>query len=169
MVAAEVKKLKGERVERTLRAKINLPVPAYIPPDYVPDDADRLKYYKELMDADEAKTQTILAHLQDLSGPLPQEVKNLTELFRLSARAGAREIYHVDWIDGKLELLFTRRFKMPPNLPGELFNRFGAEHVEFIKSKNGDGLRVEAPAGKSPVPFTQETLSFFENILKPQK
>ena len=169
LVAAEVKKLKGERVERTLRAKINLPVPAYIPPDYVPDDADRLKYYKELMDADEAKTQTILAHLQDLSGPLPQEVKNLTELFRLSARAGALEIYHVDWIDGKLELLFTRRFKMPPNLPGELFNRFGAEQVEFIKSKNGDGLRVEAPAGKSPVPFTQETLSFFENILKPQK
>ena len=169
LVAAEVKKLKGERVERTLRAKINLPVPAYIPPDYVPDDADRLKYYKELMDADEAKTQTILAHLQDLSGPLPQEVKNLTELFRLSARAGALEMYHVDWIDGKLELLFTRRFKMPPNLPGELFNRFGAEHVEFIKSKNGDGLRVEAPAGKSPVPFTQETLSFFENILKPQK
>ena len=169
LVAAEVKKLKGERVERTLRAKINLPVPAYIPPDYVPDDADRLKYYKELMDADEAKTQTILAHLQDLSGPLPDEVKNLTELFRLSARAGALEMYHVDWIDGKLELLFTRRFKMPPNLPGELFNRFGAEHVEFIKSKNGDGLRVEAPAGKSPVPFTQETLSFFENILKPQK
>ena len=169
LVAAEVKKLKGERTERTLRAKINLPVPAYIPPDYVPDDADRLKYYKELMDADEAKTQTILARLQDLSGPLPQEVKNLTELFRLSSRAGALEIYHVDWMDGKLELLFTRRFQMPPNLPGELFNRFGAEHVEFIKSKNGDGLHLAAPDGKDPAAFTREALSFFERILKPQK
>ena len=169
LVAAEVKKLKGERTERTLRAKINLPVPAYIPPDYAPDDADRLKYYKELMDADEAKTQTILARLQDLSGPLPQEVKNLTELFRLSSRAGALEIYHVDWMDGKLELLFTRRFQMPPNLPGELFNRFGAEHVEFIKSKNGDGLHLAAPDGKDPAAFTREALSFFERILKPQK
>lgn len=169
LVAAEVKKLKGERVERVLRAKVNLPVAAYIPPDYVPDDAERLKYYKELMDADDAKTQTILARLQDLSGPLPQEVKNLTELFRLSARAGALEIYHVDWIDGKLELLFTRRFKMPPTLPGELFNRFGAEHVEFVKSKNGDGLHLTAPEGRDPVAFTQETLGFFERILKPQK
>ena len=169
LVAAEVKKLKGQRVERTLRAKVNLPVPAYLPPDYLPDDAERLKYYKELMSADEPQTQQLLAKLQDLSGPLPQEVKNLTELFRLSARAGALEIYHVDWLDGQLELLFTRRFQMPPNLPGELFNRFGTQRVEFVKSKNGDGLRLTAPDGKEPVAFARETLSFFETILKPQK
>ena len=169
LVAAEVKKLKGQRVERTLRAKVNLPVPAYLPPDYLPDDAERLKYYKELMSADEPQTQQLLAKLQDLSGPLPQEVKNLTELFRLSARAGALEIYHVDWLDGQLELLFTRRFQMPPNLPGELFNRFGTQRVEFVKSKNGDGLRLSAPNGKEPVAFARETLSFFETILKPQK
>lgn len=156
-------------MERNLRAKVNLPVAAYIPPDYVPDDAERLKYYKELMSADEAKTKTILAKLQDLSGPLPQEVKNLTELFALSARAGALEMYHVDWLDGQLELLFTKRFQMPPNLPGELFNRFGAQNVEFIKSKNGDGLRLSAPDGKDPVLFARETICFFERILKQEK
>lgn len=169
LVAAEVKKLKGERVERNLRAKVNLPVAAYIPPDYIPDDAERLKYYKELMSADDAKTQTILARLADLSGPVPPEVMNLTELFRLSARAGQLDIYHVDWLDGQLELLFTRHFKMPPTLPGELFNRFGPQGVEFVKSKNGDGLRLSAPKGKDPAAFARETLSFFERILKPQK
>lgn len=169
LVAAEVKKLKGERPERNLRAKVSLPVPAYIPPDYVPDDAERLKYYKELMSADEAKAQTVLARLADLSGPVPPEVLNLTELFRLSARAGRLEIYHVDWLDGQLELLFTRHFQMPPTLPGELFNRFGPQGVEFVKSKNGDGLRLTAPQGKDPAAFARETLSFFERILKPQK
>ena len=169
LVAAEVKKLKGERVERNLRAKVNLPVAAYIPPDYVPDDAERLKFYKELMSADEAKTQQILAKLQDLSGPLPPEVIQLTELFRLSARAGALEIYHMDWLDGQLELLFTRRFKMPASLPGELFNRFGPERVEFVKSKNGDGLRLSAPAGQAPVAFAREVIGFFEGILKAKK
>ncbi|OUO56196.1 transcription-repair coupling factor [Candidatus Avelusimicrobium gallicola] len=169
LVAAEVKKLKGERVERNLHAKVNLPVAAYIPPDYIPDDADRLRYYKELMSADETKTQALLAKLKDLSGPLPPEVVHLAELFRMSARAGALEIYHVDWLDGQLELLFTRRFKMPPTLPGELFNRFGADRVEFVKSKNGDGLRLTAPAGKDPVAFAREVLLFFEQILKPQK
>lgn len=169
LVSAEVKKLKGERVERILRAKVNLPVAAYLPPDYVPDEAERLKFYKELMDADEAKTKQILAKLQDLSGPLPPEVKQLTELFALSRRAGALEIYHVDWVEGALELLFTRRFKMPPTFPGELFNRFGAERVEFIKNKNGDGLRLYPQPGKEPVAFAKEVLAFFETLLKPEK
>ncbi len=169
LVAAEVKKLKGERVERTLRAKINLPVSAYIPPDYIPDEADRLRYYKELMSADEEKTKIILAKLQDLSGPLPEEIQNLTKLFQLSSRAGALEIYHMDWVDGKLELLFTRRFQMPPGLPGELFNRFGADRVEFIKSKNGDGIRIVAPTGQDTVSFARESICFFESILNPQK
>ncbi len=169
LVAAEVKKLKGERPERALQTKINLPVTAYIPPDYLPDAAERLKFYKELMNADMPKTQLILNKLQDLSGPIPPEVKKLTELFQLSSRAGKMEIYYLDWQDGQLELLFTRNFCMPPTLPGELFNRFGMSHVKFIKSKNGDGLRLTAPAGKEPVAFAQETISFFETILKPQK
>ena len=169
LVAAEVKKLKGERVERRLRAKINLPVSAYIPPDYLPDEAERLRYYKELMEADAAKTQQILSKLQDLSGPLPEEVKNLAELFHLSTRCGNLEIYHMDWLEGQLELLFTRRFQMPPQLLGELFNRFGADQVEFVKSKNGDGIRLTAAADKNPMDFAKESISFFEGILKPQK
>ena len=169
LVAAEVKKLRGERVEKNLRATVNLPVPAFIPPDYLPDDADRLKYYKELMDADESKTQTILTRLTDLCGPVPQEVLNLTQLFRLSARAGKLEIYHLDFIDDKLELLFTRRFQMPPNLPGELFNRFGPQNLEFIKSKNGDGLRILVPRETTPLSFATETLVFFERIILTEK
>lgn len=166
LVAAEVKKLKGERVERTLQAKVNLPLPAYIPPDYLPDDAERLKYYKELMSADEAKTKSLLARLQDFCGPVPPEVENLTKLFLLSNRAGKLEIYHIDWVDGALEMLFTHRFKMPPAFPGELFNRFGPGNIEFVKSKNGDGVHIAAPKGKDPLVFTQETLTFFETILR---
>jgi len=169
LVSAEVKKLRGERPETNLRATVSLPLPAYIPPDYLPDEAERLKYYKELMGADEPKTRQILARLADLCGPVPQEILNLTMLFALSARAGKLEIYHLDWIDGKLELLFTRRFQMPPNLPGELFNRFGPQNVEFIKSKNGDGLHLTAPDGQDPARFARETLAFFESLLPAQK
>lgn len=166
LVAGEVKKLKGLPVQKTLRATVNLPVPAYIPPDYLPDDAERLKYYKELMDANEAKTALLLTKLQNLSGPAPQELLNLTRLFRLSARAGALQIYHLDYAQNKLELLFTDQFKMPPAMPGELFNRFGMQRLEFVKSKNGDGLRIVFPAGSDPAENTQEALAFFERILK---
>ena len=169
LVSAEVKKLRGERPETNARATVSLPLPAYIPPDYLPDEAERLKYYKELMGADEPKTRQILTRLADLCGPVPQEILNLTLLFALSARAGRMEIYHMDWIDGNLELLFTRRFKMPPNMPAELFNRFGAENLEFIKSKNGDGLHITPPAGKDPASFAAETLAFFERLTAAEK
>jgi transcription-repair coupling factor (superfamily II helicase) len=169
LVAAEVKKMRGERVEKNLRATVNLPVAAFIPPDYLPDDADRLKYYKELMDADEEKTKKILARLTDLCGPIPQEIFQLVQLFHLSAQAGKLEIYHLDFIDNKLELLFTRRFQMPANLPAELFNRFGPQNIEFIKSKNGDGLRLTLLPENTPLAFATETLIFFEKLLQPEK
>ncbi|MGN0024028.1 MAG: DEAD/DEAH box helicase [Candidatus Avelusimicrobium sp.] len=169
LVSAEVKKLRGERPEPNRRATVSLPLAAYIPPDYLPDEAERLKYYKMLMDADETKTKEILAKLADLCGPVPTEILNLTRLFALSARAGKLEIYHLDRIEGKLELLFTRRFQMPPQMPAELFNRFGAENLEFIKSKNGDGLHLTLPAGKDPVAFAEEALTFFERLTAPEK
>ena len=169
LVAAEVKKLRGEAPVRTLRATVNLPLPAYIPPDYLPDEAERLKQYKELMNADAPKTQQLLNRLADLCGPVPQEILNLTTLFALSTQAGRLEIYHVDWIDGALELLFTHRFQMPPQLPGELFNRFGTEHIKFIKTKNGDGIHISPAKGQLPADFAREVLTFFEGILQPEK
>ncbi len=169
LVAAEVKKMRGEPTQRTLRATVNLPLPAYIPPDYLPDEADRLKYYKELMSADETKTQEIVSKLTNLCGPIPPEVKNLIQLFSLSSQAGNLEIYHVDWIEGELELLFSRQFQMPPNFPQELFNRFGMENVKFTTSKNGNGLHLVPSLHQEPAIFANEVITFFTSLLQPQK
>ncbi len=169
LVAAEVKKLRGQRPEPQRRTSVNLPLPAYIPPDYLPDEAERLKYYKALMSADDEKTTQLLAQLTDLCGPIPPEIRNLTAVFALSARAGRLGIYHLDWLDDQLELLFVRRFQMPPTFPAELLGRFGAAQIAFTKSKNGDGVRILAPQGQTPLHFAQETLSFLERILSVEK
>jgi len=169
LVAAEVKKLKGQTPLRTLQAKVNLPLPAYIAPDYLPDDAERLKYYKALMSADEEKTKQLLAKLADLCGPVPQEILNLTELMALSRRAGKLEIYNIDWLQDRLELLFTHRFKLPENGLCLLINRFGADHLEFIKSKNGDGIRICPNTAVSPLPFTRQVITFFEQMFPAEK
>ena len=169
LVAAEVKKLHGELVQQTVRATVNLPLAAYIPPDYLPDEADRLKYYKELMAADPQKTQVLLARLANLCGPVPPEIDHLVQLFALSGQASALGIYHVGWQEGGLELLFTRQFQMPPNFTTELFNRFGMENVRFISSKNGDGVHLSAGKETSALDFTQRALTFFTSLLAPQK
>jgi len=169
LVASEVKKLRGETPQRTLRATVNLPLAAYIPPDYLPDEADRLKYYKELMSADEQKTREILARLSNLCGPVPEEINHLICVFRLSSQAGRLGIFHLGWVNGMLELLFTRQFKMPQELPNELFNRFGMQHVHFVSSKNGDGLHLTPPADSKPAAFAQAVLTFLNSVLVPQK
>lgn len=169
LVAAEVKKLRGNQTETVRPAKVNLPLAAYIPPDYLPDDAERLKYYKALMSADEVQTRQLLEKLADLCGPVPPEIHNLTALFSLSQTAGKLNIYHVDYIDGKLELLFARRFHMPENFPAQLLQRFGAPHIAFTRSHNGDGLRLAVPSGKTPLDFTRETLLFLSTLLPMQK
>ena len=169
LVAAEVKKLRGNQTETVRPAKVNLPLAAYIPPDYLPDDAERLKYYKALMSADEVQTRQLLEKLADLCGPVPPEIHNLTALFSLSQTAGKLNIYHVDYIDGKLELLFARRFHMPENFPAQLLQRFGAPHIAFTRSHSGDGLRLAVPSGKTPLDFTRETLLFLSTLLPMQK
>ena len=167
LVANEVKKLKGEPVKRQIRATVNLPLAAYIPPDYLPDDSERLKYYKELMSADEQRAQNILAKLADLAGPVPHELNNLNRVLQLSRRAGLIKIYHVEFAYGALDLLFTSDFKMPPDLPARVLETYGPQ-VQFVKSRNGDGVRLRLPKEADPVHEAEKAISFFETLLKSQ-
>ncbi len=169
LVAAEVKKLRGQRPEPTWRATVNLPLPAYIPPDYLPDEAERLKYYKALMSADEEKTQQLLSRLADLCGPVPPEILNLTALFALSQQATRLHIFHVDYVEDQLELLFSHHFKMPEHFPADLFKCFGPARIKFIKSRHADGLRMSPHAGQPPLDFAREALTFLSTLLPAEK
>ncbi len=165
LVAGEVKKLKGQPVKRELRATVSLPLPAYIPPDYLPDEAERLKYYKELMSADDSKTKILLTRLQDLCGPVPREVHNLTRVFALSRAAGELKIQHIDGAEGRLEVVFARDFQMPPDLPARLFAYYGTDKLEFIKSNSGDGIRIFLPPNADPAAQAESTAAFFKAVL----
>ena len=166
LVANEVKKLKGEKIERTLNATVNLPLAAYIPPDYIPDESDRLNYYKQLMGADPQRAADILKKLTDFAGPLPQEIKNLNRIFQLSRRAGALQIYHVELNNQALEFLFSHQFHMPADFPARLLGAYGPR-VHFIKSHHGDGVRVDLDAQQDPTQTAEQITTFLESILKP--
>ncbi len=163
LVAAEVKKLKGEKVEQNLRATINLPLAAYIPPDYLPDDSDRLKYYKELMNADETRAQQILDRLADFAGPTPPELINLNRLLQLSRRAGLLQIYHIDYTANSVELLFTREFELPPQLLPRLMATYGPR-LQFIKTHHGDGIRIGVHPPQDQTTLAEELICFFESL-----
>ncbi|MDN3905237.1 transcription-repair coupling factor [Arthrobacter sp. YD2] len=90
LVGEAVADYRGEAEEKAAEMKIELPVNAHLPHDYVPGERLRLEAYRKLASAitNEAIDE-VLAELVDRYGEPPQEVKNLIDVarFRVDARA----------------------------------------------------------------------------------
>ena len=96
LVGEAVASFRGEGEEAPVEVKIDLPVDAHLPHDYVPGERLRLEAYKKLAAVvDAQELAEIEAELLDRYGPLPEPVKNLVEVARLrtvARRAGIADI-----------------------------------------------------------------------------
>ncbi len=76
--------------------KIELPVDAHLPHEYIPGERLRLEAYRKLAQAEaDEQVEEIVAELTDRYGPLPEVVTNLVEVARfrvLARRAGLSEV-----------------------------------------------------------------------------
>jgi transcription-repair coupling factor (superfamily II helicase) len=63
--------------------RIDLPVDAHLPPDYISSDRLRLEAYRRLAGADEAAVEAVVEELTDRYGPLPEPAKRLVAVARL--------------------------------------------------------------------------------------
>ncbi|GGL35169.1 transcription-repair coupling factor [Phycicoccus endophyticus] len=90
LVGEAVASFRGEGEEAPAEIRIELPVDAHLPHDYVPHERLRLEMYKKLAAVvDEAQLAEIEGELVDRYGPVPEPVRNLLEVARL--RTVARE------------------------------------------------------------------------------
>ncbi|OLT43393.1 transcription-repair coupling factor [Serinicoccus sp. CNJ-927] len=90
LVGEAVAAFKGEGREAPPEVKIELPVDAHLPHDYVPGERLRLEAYRKLAQvADEAELEQIREELVDRYGQPPTPVQTLLEVARL--RTVARE------------------------------------------------------------------------------
>ena len=96
LVGEAVAEFRGQEVELEPEVRIELPVDAHLPADYVESERLRLEMYKRLAEVRaEADVKAVEAELHDRYGAPPPEVHNLIEVarFRLLARsAGLHEI-----------------------------------------------------------------------------
>ena len=85
-----------EEVEETLEVRVELPIDASIPHDYVPSERLRLDAYRKIAGATSAEDiSSVRAELVDRYGPLPTESENLLAVaaFRqLCREAGVAEV-----------------------------------------------------------------------------
>ena len=84
MMEEAVAELKGVSVREEIEPDVELPVPALIPEDYVPEVSQRLFFYKRLANAaTEEELYDIKGELRDQCGELPVEVEALIEVMSL--------------------------------------------------------------------------------------
>ena len=108
--AVEEQKLKqaGKPVEKMkyLPAPvINLPLPAYIPKEYVTDVNSRLDLYQSLVKVDKIKQIDDMAHeFSDRFGTLPSEVKNLLYVIKIKILATRASIESISTEEGQIVL-----------------------------------------------------------------
>jgi transcription-repair coupling factor (superfamily II helicase) len=90
LVGEAVAEYRGEAEEKAAEMKIELPVNAHLPHDYVPGERLRLEAYRKLASAITYEAiDEVLAELVDRYGELPLPAKNLIDVARF--RVGARE------------------------------------------------------------------------------
>ena len=96
MVSEAVAELKGEPVKEPAEIKLDLPLPANLPREYVQKEELRLEAYRRLAAVTtDHEVADIRAEWEDRYGPLPKEAEQLLAVARLraeAARTGVREV-----------------------------------------------------------------------------
>jgi transcription-repair coupling factor (superfamily II helicase) len=96
MVSEAVAELKGEEIRPPAEVKLDIPVDAHLPPEYVPGGEQRLEAYRRLAAVtSQAEVDDVAGEWADRYGPLPAPAEALISVARLRAecvRTGVREV-----------------------------------------------------------------------------
>jgi transcription-repair coupling factor (superfamily II helicase) len=174
MIGEAVTELRGQGPAERPEVRIELPVNAHIPHDYVPGERLRLEAYTGLAAIDYADDITaVREELADRYGPPPQPVLNLLAVARLRAmarRAGLTDITqqgnHIRF--SPVELPESREVRVHRLYPRTLLKP--AVRTMLVPVPKADGAR--AGSGRSAVPLgapplrDQELLAWCEELIE---
>ncbi len=107
LLAEEIAKLKGEVVDKTPPAKIDISLDARISPTYIADDEARITFYGRISDTKSlAEIGRIRNELRANFGPIPEEVKNFMELAKLRILATQKGVSNINEHMTDIEITF---------------------------------------------------------------
>jgi len=109
MMQEEVGRLKGEGASVSRDPEINIGFSAYIPEDYIPDPAERLKYYRMLSGGtDQQDFDQLAQELQDLFGKLPEELQNFINVLKIKHALRSLGPQRADFMQHKLSIEWSK-------------------------------------------------------------
>lgn len=125
MIGDAVERLRGVPIEETPPVSVNLPLSAFLPPDYVGSETERLTLYRRLAGLETVdELQKAEEEMRDRFGALPVEVQNLLTTVRLKILAGAAKVHSIA-LDGETLSLRLETGGLYDRVT--LYRKYGAE------------------------------------------
>jgi transcription-repair coupling factor (superfamily II helicase) len=107
--------LKGRSLKQAIDPEVKLPIPAFIPEDYIGDVPLRLDYYQRMSCAGTpSEVHGILDEIEDRFGRCPQEVRNLADIMALTVELKTVEAESLEYGKGNVVLRFARGAGIDP-------------------------------------------------------
>ncbi|MEV6637582.1 transcription-repair coupling factor [Actinoplanes sp. NPDC051470] len=139
MVGEAVQQFKGERPEEETEVKIDLPVDAHLPTEYINVERLRLEMYRKLAEArDTARLDEVVAEMTDRYGEPPEPVANLIAVARFRQLARTYGLTDVS-VQGK-----HLRFSPLPLLDSKQM-RLKRYHPDSVYKSVNDQVSVPRP------------------------
>ncbi len=158
MIGEAVQEMKGDGPAERAEVRVELPVDAHIPHDYVPGERLRLEAYTAIAAIEsDAGVEAVREELADRYGALPRPVLNLLEVARLRAkarRAGLTDITqqgnHIRF--APVELPESREMRVQRLYPKTVLKRpVRTMLIPVPKAGSRPGSRGEGGGGRSSV------------------
>ena len=152
-----VRELKGEEVPVEVHSSLNLGLDIRIPPEYIADENQRLRAYRQIANAaDDAARDKVFKELEDRYGPVPDAVRNLLQYSELKTLAEKLGIELIDRRHSVLNIKFHKETRVDP-----------ARLMDLVTHTNGTQF---TPAGILLVPLNgrsspTEILAFMKERL----
>ena len=110
-----VQELKGEEVIEEVEPEIDLPIPAFIPGDYVEDINQRLVFYRRFSSTrSEEEVEEIGEELRDRFGSIPAVLENLLQVMNLKLLLKKAGVKRVSTEKGKIVFTFDPHSRVDP-------------------------------------------------------
>jgi len=139
-----IRSLKGEEIE-DWEPEVNLKVPAFIPPKYIPETEERLSLYRELvLIKNLEELSDFKSFLEDKYGGMPEEVSNLLKIYQLKLYMKALKIPLIEEKNKNLILLLKDLSLLP-----RLRNLAKEGTFKILKTlQEGERVRVVLKTGE---------------------
>jgi transcription-repair coupling factor (superfamily II helicase) len=137
MLMEAVTEARGEPLIAHPDIRVDLPLPAFLPEEYLADVDERVRYYRRLAGSPTVEgVEKIAEELRDTHGALPQQARNLVDIARIKSLAADGSITQIAQVRHRLVM-------SPVELDDEARGRMAVLGAVFLERKKEIAVPLE--------------------------